>query len=234
MHLLNYSCLLCQQFSHQKICVHCKNDTRFFSQYTDANLLLNPAVARHIRHTHYSALYACGYFEWPFNHMIRALKFTHDLRYSSELARWFYAHCCKNATSLPQVLLPVPLPANRYWSRQFNQAGELSRQISVLSGIPTYAPWARRRRGAAQHTQNRAQRLINLRHAFTIETLPPVERVAIVDDVITTGCTADALATLIHRQAPHIQIQLWTIAVTPAPGKRQATSGVRIDKSHYS
>ena len=220
MHLLNYSCLLCRQYSRQKICEHCKNDTRFFSQKNDTNLLLNPAIARHIRHTHYTALFACGYYEWPFDRMIRALKFTHDLRYSSELAKWFYTHCCENATSLPQVLLPVPLPANRYWSRQFNQAGELSRQISRLSGISTYAPWATRSGGKAQHTQNRAQRLINLRHAFDIQALPPVERVAIVDDVITTGCTADALATLIHQQAPRVQIQLWTIAVTSAPGKR--------------
>ncbi|MBD3585728.1 ComF family protein [Salinimonas sp. HHU 13199] len=222
MHLLNYSCLLCKQFSRQKICIYCKNDTRFISPHSGTNLLLNPAIARHIRHTHYSALYACGYYEWPFDRMIRALKFNHDLRYASELARWFYEHCCENATSLPQVLLPVPLPANRYWTRQFNQAGELSRQISRLSGIPTYASWAQRHRGAAQHTQNRAQRLINLRHAFKINALPPVERVAIVDDVLTTGCTADALATLIHRQAPHMQIQLWTIAVTPAPRIRPA------------
>lgn len=234
MRWLNYSCLLCQQpltGGDPLCCRHCKTDTCFFEHHTNPpNLLRRPEISRYLRHAHCNALYACGYYQWPFNQMIQNLKFSYDLRYASILARWFVQTSVDYITPLPQILLPVPLPPWRYWKRQFNQAGELSRQLSRLTGIATYGGWATRRNGKAQHTLQRSERLTNLRNMFEIRSLPPVKNVAIVDDVVTTGCTVDALAALIRRQAPDIDVQIWAMAVTPPPSRRRLTSGAPTDK----
>ena len=215
-------CALCKQPSLGPVCEWCKNDTQFF--YADAqplNLLLRPAIARHLRHTGYSLLLACGYYAWPFDEMVSRFKFNGDMRLATILGQWLAQSCSQLPTAMqPELLLPVPLRTTGYWQRQFNQAEVLASVLGRELSIPVYRQWARRRRGLSQHRLNRSARFTNLRQAFSISELPNVTRVAIVDDVVTTGCTADALANLLRRAPPHLQIQVWALAVTPAPGKK--------------
>ena len=43
----------------------------------------------------------------------------------------------------------------------------------------------------------------------------PGDRVVIVEDVVTTGATIATLSRLIHQVAPHTEIVVWALAVTP-------------------
>ena len=217
---ISQCCQLCGEATCEPVCQWCKNDTCFF--YHDrlpVNLLLRPAIARYIRHRRYSALFACGFYQWPLNRLIHQFKFSRQVATARLLARWF-APLCSQISTPPDYLLPVPSPANRYWQRQFNPAGVLADEISRWCHIPVFHGWASRRPGKPQHTQNRSERFTNLRHAFAVQRLPQASCVAIVDDVVTTGCTADALAGLILSQRPDICVQVWAIAVTPAPGRK--------------
>ena len=64
---------------------------------------------------------------------------------------------------------------------------------------------------------NAAERARNLRGAFTARRPCDNLRIAIVDDVLTTGATAAAMATVLHAAgAGHIEV--WCLARTPAPG----------------
>ncbi len=211
------SCILCRQSSFTLVCQYCEHDTCFF-HHDDGprNLLLRPEIARHVRHAHYSTLIACGYYEWPLDSLITKLKFGQDLRCAKPLGQWLNNSISNQlAINRPELLLPVPLRPFGYWSRQFNQAQLLAQSIAKASQIDVFYGWAKRVGGQAQHQQNKVQRLINLRNAFEVLRLPPVRSVAIVDDVVTTGCTADVLAGLLRRQYPNLDIQVWALAVTP-------------------
>ena len=120
------------------------------------------------------------------------------------------------------AVVPVPLHWRRHWQRGFNQAELLGRELlatSAQSGsCQLTAKLARRRLAtAAQSGMNARLRSRNLQGAFTVSGRCDNLRVAIVDDVLTTGATAAALAQEL-RAAGADYIEVWCLARTPAPG----------------
>jgi ComF family protein len=119
------------------------------------------------------------------------------------------------------TVLAVPLSQTRLRERGFNQAWELARRIGRRLGHEASASTVLRLRDTpAQAQLGREARLRNLDGAFVV---PPSVRdalagrsVAVVDDVMTTGATAHAVArTLLEAGAA--SVQLWVVARTPAP-----------------
>jgi ComF family protein len=102
------------------------------------------------------------------------------------------------------VIVPVPLHRWRLWWRRFNQAMALAQVIGSAHGRPCEpALLARVKRTRSQVGLSRAQRGDNLQGAFRV----PVEqrpwlkgkRVLLVDDVLTTGATANAASRALLR-----------------------------------
>jgi ComF family protein len=102
------------------------------------------------------------------------------------------------------VVVPVPLWRWRLWHRRFNQAALLARAATRGSGVPV-APdlLARVRRTRAQVGLSRAARAENLQGAFRVPEAArarlQAKRVLLVDDVLTTGATANAAARALLR-----------------------------------
>ncbi len=121
------------------------------------------------------------------------------------------------------VLIPVPLHWRRLWQRGFNQSELLARQLRSSAHGPGAAALDHRcvRRSRATRPQSgmgAAQRARNLKGAFTVHHRYDNLRVAIIDDVFTTGATAAAMAdTLRGAGADHVEV--WCLARTPAPGR---------------
>lgn len=120
------------------------------------------------------------------------------------------------------VLVPVPLHWRRLWWRGFNQAELLARYLQAngpqLKHCALDAQLVRRVRATpAQSGMNARQRAGNLSSAFTVRKPCDNLRIAMVDDVMTTGATARAVSAAL-KNAGASYIELWCLARTPTPG----------------
>ena len=150
-------------------------------------------------------------YEDPVKHLIHALKFNQKLYVARLLGELMAEHCAQEGAR-PDVIIPVPLHTGRLRERGFNQALELARPIAAHLRIPINVHACQRTRStAAQSDLPAGQRVKNIKGAFELTKRIQVRRVAIIDDVMTTGATVDELArTLIANGVEDVHI--WVCA----------------------
>jgi ComF family protein len=150
-------------------------------------------------------------YDDPVKHLIHALKFNQKL-YVARVLGELMAEQCAQEGARPDLIIPVPLHPARLRERGFNQALELARPIAAHLHIPINVHACQRtRRTAAQSDLPAEQRAKNIKGAFELKEQLQVRRVAIVDDVMTTGATVDELArTLIANGVGDVHI--WVCA----------------------
>lgn len=144
---------------------------------------------------------AAAVFAGPMQQLIHRFKYsdTHDAR--RLFGRWLVL---AGATLLAEadILIPVPLNRWRLMERRYNQAAILSNEVSRLSGVAV-APLALERIKAtvSQVGLSTAERRRNVAGAFRVprsrRALIEGRRVLLIDDVITTGATLDAAASVL-------------------------------------
>jgi len=134
---------------------------------------------------------------------------VHGLKYGDRhegvelFARWM-VHAGAEVLDTANAIVPVPLARTRLWWRRFNQAALLARAIGRATNIPD-KPFAlqRIRRTPSQVGLSAEQRRRNVAGAFRVpgrRRAQVAERnIVIVDDVITTGATANACARTLKR-----------------------------------
>ena len=146
--------------------------------------------------------------KWPLGRLLGEL-LSHHLR-----------HAFDEGLARPDLLLPVPLAERRQRQRGFNQAALLGQWLSEQLHLPVQQHWLQRVIDTpAQQQLDAATRKRNLRRAFT---LAPASRIgglhlALVDDVLTTGATAESLARLL-KKAGAARVDIYCLARTPKPG----------------
>jgi ComF family protein len=135
--------------------------------------------------------------------LVHRLKFGDRL----ELARALGAMMARAGAELlaqADVIVPVPLHPWRLWRRRFNQAMALAVVVSRASGLPC-DPFllGRVKRTRSQIGLTKAQRQENLQGAFRVPVGAKARlkgrRVLLVDDVLTTGSTANAASRALLR-----------------------------------
>ena len=119
------------------------------------------------------------------------------------------------------VIVPVPLYRSRLWSRRFNQSAMLAQEVGKLAGVPVDCfLLARVKRTQAQVGLTAAQRRKNVAGAFRLTAAKGAlreKRIVVVDDVITTGATAEACARVLKRAgAARVDILALARAVEPS------------------
>jgi ComF family protein len=118
------------------------------------------------------------------------------------------------------VLVPVPMHRRRLWLRTYNQAGLLANAVAALSGKSCCPDALERRKSTkSQGGLDRAARRLNVAGAFAIKRKENVagKNVVLIDDVLTTGATADACArTLLRAGASAVDVLV--LARVPQPG----------------
>jgi ComF family protein len=139
------------------------------------------------------------------------LKFSESLHLANSLASAVVGHF-RTDKPTPEVLLPVPLHRNRLLDRGYNQAFEIARTLSHLLDIPvdTHA-LSRIRDTDSQSGLSAYKREKNILKAFAYQSSKSYSHVAVVDDIVTTGSTANEITRTLHR-AGVVCVEIWGLA----------------------
>ena len=147
----------------------------------------------------------------PLAAAISAWKFHGGLDWTRPLAQaWLRTWTTENLPARPDALLPVPAHSVRLAERGYNQAALLAWHWARAYRIPLRDVLRRTRNTPHQVGGSRDQRRANLQSAFTLRGKLPAH-IALVDDVMTTGSTAEALAQLLKAQGVQ-RVDLWILA----------------------
>jgi ComF family protein len=161
-------------------------------------------------------------FDETSGRLVHALKYQ-DRQEAGLLMARMMARAGRRLLAEADVILPVPLHRFRLWQRRFNQSAFLAQQLSRISATPwRHDVLIRVRRTRAQVGLDQAERRSNVKGAFQLrpEGLAAVSGkcVLLVDDVRTTGATAEA-CTQALKKAGAAQVSLLSFALVPAPAK---------------
>ena len=132
------------------------------------------------------------------------------LDWTGALARAWISAWENGTPAKPEALLPVPAHPARLRERGYNQAALLARHWGRHLRVPVRDVLRRTRNTPHQVGGSRDQRRANLQSAFSVQAKLPAH-VALVDDVLTTGSTAEALAKLLKSWGVE-RVDLWILA----------------------
>ena len=154
----------------------------------------------------------------PVDRLITALKFHGRLAHGRVLGELLSIVLREQARagvlSAVDCVLPVPLGRMRQRQRGYNQAGIIAAVVCRELGLqPETHSLYRCRATKAQMTLARSDRTANLRGAFAVREAVSGRRVALVDDVLTTGATLSA-CTEVLLNAGAIAVENWVVART--------------------
>lgn len=158
----------------------------------------------------YDSIAAAFPYDFPIDALVQSYKYGGDLTLSTLFARELARHVTGNI----DAIVAMPLSASRLAERGFNQAHEIARHLARAVGVPLLARACRKvAETTPQAGLTLARRVRNVRRAFVCDVDLSGRRVAIVDDVMTTGATLNELARVVKR-AGAVSVSGWVVART--------------------
>lgn len=160
-------------------------------------------------------------YAFPWDRVIAEFKFREGLGWAAPLARCLADRVREGGAAQPMadLVTAVPLSPQRLQRRGYNQSWEIARRTAALLRRPCEQGLLLRLRDTPQQAQlDHSQRSANLRGAFMPGGASAREAVkgrcvALVDDVLTTGATADE-ATGALLEAGARAVHVWVLART--------------------
>jgi ComF family protein len=158
--------------------------------------------------------YAAFRYRFPLDGLLQDWKFRGDLAAGRLLSRLFADRLLGAGLAAPAGLLPVPLHWSRLLRRGFNQSTLLAQPLARVLQVPLQHGLVLRARRSAQSGLGGPARARNLRNAFRLAKACPLRHIVIVDDVLTTGATVNALARALKLGGCE-RVDVWALAQTP-------------------
>jgi len=220
--IIGQHCILCGQTAkgdnpHSDFCPACLNDLPTIiraCQQCGALLESECAIrcgACATSPPYYDRVISAYAYARPIKQLIAQFKFQQQLSLAPIFAHGLLTKIGRQPSNI-EALLPVPLHPARLRQRGFNQAIELARPLAHAYKKPILVkPVTRIRDTDTQSSLPAKQRVKNMHDAFTCTRPLKYKAVAIVDDVMTTGSTVNALAKVLKEKGVEY-IEVWCIA----------------------
>jgi ComF family protein len=162
----------------------------------------------------YAAAWVPFRYAFPLDRLVSRFKFSADLA-AGRLLGQLLADTAGAIDECFDLLVPLPLARARLRERGYNQALELARPVARRLGVALDAGALRRERATAPQTGlDRKSRRLNVAGAFRAGVEVRGRRVALLDDVVTTGATVQAAARAL-KQAGARQVIVLALARAP-------------------
>lgn len=207
-------CLSCGAFVSRQgvLCSQCWSDVQFIERpfcevngtpfsvefgpgMTSAAAIANPPI--------YDAARSCTIHHGISRQLVTRLKYADRTDLAVWMAQWMVR---AGSEFFPgtDLIVPVPLHRGRFYVRRFNQSAELARHISSKTCIPMEPAALMRKRATKQQVGlTQSQRRKNVSGAFLVpdemQILVAGRSILLVDDVLTTGATANAAAKALRK-----------------------------------
>src|SRR5258706_5819868 len=154
-------------------------------------------------------------YRFPIDRLVQRFKYAGDLA----LGRWLAEQLATRLAGVdpPTLVVAPPSSPERLRERGFNPGLEIANTVAGRLGVSrSIDAVSRARKTAPQPGLGRKARRRNLEGVVDCRLPLAGSHVAIVDDVLTTGATADAVAAVL-RKAGAARVSVWVVARTPEP-----------------
>ncbi len=209
-------CMLCERMSHDGLwCAACDRSLPYLDTAccpncalpTFAGQLCGHCLAHPPTFNHAVAAFA---YDFPLDRLIQAMKYREQL----VLAHAFAAKLVRRIEDMPDYVIAMPLHPNKLRARGFNQSQLLAAAIARELRLELLTNVCQRTRDtASQSTLPWKERKKNVRGAFSCNIDLGGKHVALVDDVLTTGASLNALAQAVIKRGAS-EVSVWVVART--------------------
>lgn len=181
-------CLQCGLLSNHPVCGHCLKAPPDFD-----------------------ATHAALRYEFPLDALMQHYKYGSALQMAHLFADLISTHLTMQNID---VIIPMPLHPQRLKERGFNQSLEIAKLLAKQHPIPLdYTSCTRTKYTPPQASLPLKERTKNIKGAFAVNTDLAGKRIAIVDDVMTTGASLNELAKTL-KKAGAAHVECWVVART--------------------
>ena len=223
------SCLLCDEASDlpYALCVPCESELPWLGvQCESCALPVQGAIATcescRVRSPAFTRVIAPWRYDFPVDSLVT--RFKHHAKWPlgrllGELFSRHLRHRFDEGLLPPDLLLPVPLAKKRLRERGYNQAAMLAGWIGESMNLHMDdRQLLRIKETPPQQGLDARARQRNLRGAFGLSDPARLQgrHLALVDDVLTTGATAEGLARLLLKAGAQ-RVDVYCLARTPSP-----------------
>lgn len=206
----NTECVGCGQVtqSNNRLCPACWRDLVFVTRpfcascgqaLSFSDMACCSAVGEHIS---YHGIRSALLYRTIIRKLILAFKYHNQLHLRRLLGSMMHVGVGRDLKETCDILIPVPLHRRKLRERGYNQAWELTKDLAARLNMVGYSSvLLRHKHTVAQAGLKLAERENNVEKAFSI---PPKKaryikgkRVALIDDIVTTGATANACSEVL-------------------------------------
>lgn len=147
----------------------------------------------------YTKVFAVGIYEKSLRHAVHQFKFGQRVGLDRSLAQLLDG--CIERNLKIDLVVPVPLSQKKLQRRGYNQSLLLARELARIRALPVAENLLHKiRETKEQHGLSARERETNLQDAFALSTPLCGETVVLIDDVMTTGKTAETCAQVLIRE----------------------------------